>query len=77
MDIFIFIGWKTTDKIGVAENRMITELHSCWRSVKGLTYIRFNFEYNGFLSMYNSFKQSVVPIVEGKANGDLDIDMSM
>lgn len=36
----------------------------------------FDFECNGFLSIYDSFKQSVVPIVGEKANGDPDIGTS-
>lgn len=36
----------------------------------------FDFECNGFLSIYESFKQSVVPIVGEKANEDPDIGTS-
>ena len=43
---------------------------------RDLEYGSFDFECNGFLSIYDCFKGSVVPIVGEKANGDPDIGTS-
>lgn len=40
---------------------------------RDLRYGSYDFEYNGFLSIHECFKGSVVPIVGEKANGDPDI----